>query len=199
MENNLSTIANKLTKHVAKAVKARREELKLTLRGLASRSRISASMISDIERGAKSPTVATLAILAAALQVPISSLVDADLTVPRRIRVVRSAERQPTIDAATGATRQTFGPAISGSKVEFLRYLIPPRTIAGPFAAHAKGAIEHVHVAAGTLGVTVGDETVRLGTGDSCSCYADVSHFFDNADGDVEALIYLVVERRGLN
>jgi transcriptional regulator with XRE-family HTH domain len=195
MENNVSTIANRLTKHVAKAVKARREELKLTLRGLASRSRISASMISDIERGAKSPTVATLAIIAAALQIPISALVDAEVTAPRRIRVVRSSERHPVIDAATGATRQTFGPAISGSKVEFMRYLVPPQTIAGPFAAHAKGTIEHVHVVAGTLGVTVGDETVRLETGDSCSCYADVSHFLDNADGDVETLVYLVVER----
>jgi transcriptional regulator with XRE-family HTH domain len=196
MEHNVSTIANKLTKHIAKAVKTRREELKLTLRELASQSRISASMISDIERGAKSPTVATLAILAAALQVPISSLVDADVTVPPRIRVVRSSERHPVTDAVTGATRQTFGPAISGSKVEFLRYLVPPRTIAGPFAAHAKGTIEHIHLAAGTLQVKAGDETVRLSTGDSCSCYADVLHFFDNADGDVQALIYLVVERR---
>ena len=67
----MSTIANKLAKRVGGAVKARREELKLTLRALASRSRISASMISDIERGAKSPTVATLAVLASALEVPV--------------------------------------------------------------------------------------------------------------------------------
>jgi transcriptional regulator with XRE-family HTH domain len=196
MEDIVSTIANRLAKRVGGAVKARREELKLTLRALASRSGISASMISDIERGAKSPTVATLAVLAAALDVPISSLVDTAMPTSGRIRVVRSSERHPVIDPATGATRQNFGPAITGSKVEFLRYLVPRRTTAGPFAAHTKGTIEHVHVAAGTLAVSVGGETVRLEAGDSCSCYADASHFFDNADGDVEALVYLVVERR---
>ena len=80
--------------------------------------------------------------------------------------------------------------------MEFLLYMVPPRTTVGPFTAHAKGTIEHVHVAAGALGVAVGGETVKLAAGDSCSCYADASHFFDNADGDVEALLYLVVERR---
>jgi len=190
----MSTIANKLARRVGGAVKARREELKLTLRALASRSRISASMISDIERGAKSPTVATLAVLAAALEVPVSSLVDTATS--GRIRVVRGSERHSVVDPATGATRQNFGPAITGSKVEFLRYMVPPRTTVGPFTAHAKGTIEHVHVAAGALGVAVGGETVKLAAGDSCSCYADASHFFDNADGDVEALVYLVVERR---
>jgi transcriptional regulator with XRE-family HTH domain len=196
MEDMMSTIANKVAKHVGAAVRARRQELKLPLRALGSRSGISASMISDIERGAKSPTVATLAVLAAALEVSISSLVDAAMPTSGRIRVVRSSERLPVIDPATGATRQNFGPAIRGSKVEFLRYLVPPRTITGPFAAHAKGTIEHVHLAAGTLAISVGGETVRLEAGDSCSCYTDASHFFDNANGDVEALVYLVVERR---
>jgi len=36
----------------------------------------------------------------------------------------------------------------------------------------------------------------NLKAGDSCSCLADTMHLFDNARGDVEALIYLVVERR---
>jgi transcriptional regulator with XRE-family HTH domain len=196
MEDTMSTIANKLARRVGGAVKARREELKLTLRALAARSRISASMISDIERGAKSPTVATLAVLAAALEVPLSSLVDTATPTSGRIRVVRGSERHPVIDPATGATRQNFGPAITGSKVEFLRYMVPARTTVGPFTAHAKGTIEHVHVAAGALGVAVGSETVKLAAGASCSCYADASHFFDNADGDVEALVYLVLERR---
>ena len=111
----MSTIANKMARRVGGAVKAKREELKLTLRALASRSRVSASMISDIERGAKSPTVATLAVLAAALEVPVSSLVDIATPTSRRIRVVRGSERHSVVDPATGATRQNFGPALTGS------------------------------------------------------------------------------------
>src|SRR5690242_3842592 len=56
----LSTIADKIAQEVGLAIKARREALGFTLRVLADRSGVSSSMISDIERGAKSPTISTL-------------------------------------------------------------------------------------------------------------------------------------------
>src|SRR5262249_13062289 len=192
----MSTITNNFSKRVGWAVKTRREELKLTLRALASKSRISPSMISDIERGEKSPTISTLSLLAAALGSSMSALVDAPTPTTRRIKVVRGSERRSRVDRATRARRQSFGPAIAGSKVEFLRYLVPPHTTAGPLAAHASGTIEHIHVAAGAVRVAVGDDTVNLKAGDSCSCFADAMHLFDNSGSNVEALIYLVVERR---
>ena len=167
------------------------------MRTLAQRSGISASTISDIERGAKSPTISTLSSLAEALGVPLSALVDTGSPPPpRRIRVTRGAERPPVMDPVTGAKRESFGPAPAESKVEFLRYAVPPRTTAGPFVAHAAGTIEHVHLAAGSVRVVFGDEAVSLDAGDSCSGLADRPHLFDNADGDVEALIYLVIEGR---
>jgi quercetin dioxygenase-like cupin family protein len=79
--------------------------------------------------------------------------------------------------------------------VEFLRYTVPPRTTAGPFAAHASGTIEHILVASGAVRIVCGDDVARLEAGDSCSCFADAPHLFDNANGKVEALIYLVIER----
>jgi transcriptional regulator with XRE-family HTH domain len=192
----VSTITNRLPERVGRAMKARREELKLTLRALASRSGISSSMISDIERGEKSPTIATLSTLATALGTPISALLDRPVPTTRRIRVVPGSKRNSHIDRTTGARRQSFGPAIAGSKVHFMRYAVPAHTTAGPFPAHAIGTIEHMHVAAGAVRVTVGDEAVSLKAGDSCSCFADAMHLFDNARGDVEALIYLVLEQR---
>jgi len=193
----MSTITNNdLPKRVGRAVKARREELKLTLRALASQSGVSSSMISDIERGEKSPTISTLATLAAALATSISALVEKPGPATRRIQVVRGSQRHSRIDRTTGARRQSFGPAIAGSKVEFMLYAVPPHTTAGPFPPHASGTIEHIHVAAGAVRVAVGDDAVSLKAGDSCSCFADATHLFDNARGDVEALIYLVVEQR---
>jgi transcriptional regulator with XRE-family HTH domain len=191
----MSTITNIWTR-VGGAVKARREELKLTLRALASRSGISSSMISDIERGEKSPTISTLSTLATALGTPISVLLDRPMPTTRSIKVVRGSNRNSYVDRTTGARRQSFGPAIAGSKVRFMRYAVPPHTIAGPFPAHEIGTIEHIHVAAGAVRVAVGDDAVRLKAGDSCSCFADAMHLFDNARGNVEALIYLVVEQR---
>lgn len=192
----MSTITNIISKRVGRAVKARREKLELTLRALSSRSGISPSMISDVERGKKSPTISTLSALAAALGTPMSSLMDRPVPTTRRIKIVRGSERSARIDRTTGARRQSFGPAISGSKVQFMRYAVPPHTTAGPFAAHANGTIEHLHVAAGAVRIVVGDNAVRLKAGDSCSCFADATHLFDNASGDVEAVVYLVVEQR---
>ena len=197
MENNLSTIENEtdeVAARVGRAVKARREELQLTLRALAARSGVSASMISDIERGAKSPTITTLAQLATALGVAVAALVELAAPAPGRIRVVRGAEIKTVVDPVHGALRESFGPAVVGSKVEFLRYTVQPRTIAGPFAAHARGTIEHVHLASGALRIVLGDEEVRLAAGDSCSCHADAPHLFDNVTSDEAALIYLVSE-----
>ncbi len=190
----MSTMADKVARRIGRIVKARREELRLTLRALAAKSQISSSMISDIERGAKSPTVSTLAALAAGLGLPLSSLVDAAVPAPSRIRVVRGSERPPRVGGARGARRESFGPAVAGSKVEFLRYVVPPRSVAGPFPPHPRGTIEHVHVAAGAVQVLVGDERVTLAAGDSCSCHTDARHLFDNAAGDVEALLYVVIE-----
>ena len=79
--------------------------------------------------------------------------------------------------------------------MEFLSYVVPPRKVAGPFAAHAYGTIEHMHVVAGSIRAEFGDEAVTLETGDSCTCYADTIHRFDNRGGKVEALIYVVVEQ----
>src|SRR5215471_9546415 len=122
----MSTIAIKLARRVGRAVRTRREHAKLTIRGLAAKSGVSSSMISDIERGAKSPTISTLAVLAAALGTPIRALVETPAATARRIRVVRGARRRTRIDRGTGAARQDFGPAIAGSRVEFLRYVVPP-------------------------------------------------------------------------
>lgn len=179
---------------IAAALRQLREQRGLTLRRLAARSGVSASMISAIERAAKSPTVATLDALAAALGVPLADLLAGAPAAAARIRIVRTAEQRRTTDPASGARRADFGPPIAGSGVAFLRYTIPPRGVAGPFAAHEPGTIEHVHLAAGSLRLTLGDESVSLEAGDSCSCRADAPHDFDNRASDVEALLYLVVE-----
>jgi len=113
---------------------SRREQLGLTLRELARRSGVSSSMISDIERGAKSPTLSTLSALVQALGVSMSALLDSASPKSGRIHVVRASERPELVDPISRARRDHFGPTLAGSKVEFLRYAVPPLTLAGPFA-----------------------------------------------------------------
>jgi len=195
MEAILSTKADNILTQVARAIKQRREQLVLTLRDLASRSGVSASTISDIEREAKSPTISTLHAIARALDLPLSALVDSGAPPASHIHVVRAAERPKFVEAKSGAKRDKFGLTLAGSRVEFLSYAVPPRKLAGPFAAHVVGTIEHMFLAAGRIRVVFGSEEVLLEAGDSCTCVADTAHHFDNREGKIEALIYLVVEQ----
>ena len=73
-------------------MKQQREAAGFSLRRLATRSGISPSMISDIERGAKSPTVTTIVRLARALGVSASALIDGGTGPTPRIRVLRRGQ-----------------------------------------------------------------------------------------------------------
>ena len=188
----MSTIENDISVRTGRAVKQQREAAGLSLRMLATRSGISPSMISDIERGTKSPTVTTVVRLAQALGVNAAALIDGGTGPTSRIRVLRRGEgtggEQP-------APWENLSPATPGSRIDFVRYQIPPSIALGPSPAHAPGTIEHMHVAAGTVRVSVGDDTAELVAGDSCSCRTDAPHGVENPDPSVEALIYLIVER----
>jgi transcriptional regulator with XRE-family HTH domain len=188
----MSTLEDEVSLRTGRAVKQQREAAGFSLRMLAARSGISSSMISDIERGAKSPTVITVVRLAEALGVSAAALVDGGTGPAPRIRILRHGE------GAGGehpARWNSLGPASPGSRIDFVRYQIPPSTILGPATAHAPGTVEHMHVASGIVRVTVGDETAELSAGDSCSCRTDAPHGVENPDPSVEALIYLIVER----
>jgi transcriptional regulator with XRE-family HTH domain len=188
----LTSIEDKLAAQVAQAIREQRERLGLTLRALAARSGVSSSMISDIERQAKSPTIATLSALAEALGVSLASLVDVAASGAGAIRVERANEHMSATDP-WGATRDRIGPVSAGGKIEILRYTLPPHCVAGPFPAHAGGTLEHVYLAKGSVRVTLGADAVTLEAGDSCTCRADQPHGFDNLAGDT-ALLYLVIE-----
>lgn len=192
MKEIMSTIENEISVRTGRAVKQQREAAGFSLRMLATRSGISPSMISDIERGTKSPTVTTVVRLAQALGVNAAALIDGGTGATSRIRVLRRGEgaggEQP-------APWESLNPATPGSRIDFVRYQIPPSTVLGPSPAHAPGTIEHMHVAAGMVRVSVGDDVAELSAGDSCSCRTDAPHGVENPHPSVEALIYLIVER----
>lgn len=188
----MSTLEDDILGRTGQAVKQHREAARLSLRDLAARSGISASMISDIERGAKSPTVVTAVRLARALGVGVAALVESRDGAASRIGVLRQGA---TAHGERPAPWDRLGPALPNSRIELIRFRLPPATSLGVSPGHAAGTIEHVHVAKGRLCVTVGEETAELSAGDSCSCRTDVAHAIENPDPDVEALIYLIIER----
>ena len=190
MESILSTIADEaVSQRTGGAVKRRREAAGLSLRELAGRSLVSASMISDIERGAKSPTVATLVRLAHALGVGAAALLEEGAA--PRILVVRRGEGARGEGASAW---EKLGPAGAGSRIEFVRHVIPAGAVLGPSPAHAAGTLEHMHVVRGRVRVTVGEEVAEMEAGDGCSCRTDVAHGVANPGAEA-AEVYVILER----
>src|ERR671926_908847 len=77
--------------HIGPRVRALREAMDLSLRDLAERSGVSAPMLSQVERGETSPTLAVAARIAAGLELSLSQLLrfeEGD-----GVTVVRVAER----------------------------------------------------------------------------------------------------------
>lgn len=190
MESILSTIADEaVSQRTGGAVKRRREAAGLSLRELAGRSLVSASMISDIERGTKSPTVATLVRLAHALGVGAAALLEEGAA--PRILVVRRGEGARGEGASAW---EKLGPAGAGSRIEFVRHVIPAGAVLGPSPAHAAGTLEHMHVVRGRVRVTVGEEVAEMEAGDGCSCRTDVAHGVANPGAEA-AEVYVILER----
>jgi transcriptional regulator with XRE-family HTH domain len=165
------------------------------LRSLAGSSGASKSMISDVERGAKVPTIALLAGIAEGLNVPLSALVeDNHDRLPTSPQVVRSHDR-PVITDLSGVQRITLGGQYADSTVEFVRFKLPRRTASGTFAAHAPGTVERIYVERGALQVKFAGELVALSAGDTLLYEAAAPHSFANVSDKV-AIVFLVIERR---
>src|SRR3954466_13602415 len=77
---------------VGNRIRALREAMDLSLRDLADRSGVSAPMLSQVERGETSPTLAVAERIAGGLELSLSQLLRLDET--DGVSVVRSAERR---------------------------------------------------------------------------------------------------------
>lgn len=174
-------------------LRSRRQARGFTLEALAAASGVSRSMISDIERGAKSPTVLVLARLATALATTVSHLLGEDRPEPV---IAMPFDRQPAITDAAGWQRRIVSPALPGVEFELIRTSVPPRVVIGEFAAHAPGSREYIAVETGSLLVTLGGVEHRLAAGDALYYAGDRVHAFANP-GDVECVYYTAMHVTG--
>ena len=159
-------------------LKAARTAQGLSLDAVAKLSGVSRSMVSQIERGESSPTIATLWNLTRALQVDFAGLLDSAPT-PAQIEVLRAAE-VPTINNLGSGCR--------------IRILSPPEEAGGMLDSqpHTRGAREHLTVSQGTVELRSGDAVGTVHAGDTARYPADVPHRIAATDGPVRA--FLVVQ-----
>ncbi len=165
----------------------------LSLQQLSQRSRVSRSMISAIERGAKAATVIVLDRIATGLSTSLSRLLEKETGA--RVIFLRH-NRQKVAKAAAGWERRILSPVLPGVEFEFMRTTLGPSVDAGVFLPHARGSREYVAVEQGALLLTLDGKRHRLNAGDSIYYDGDCMHGFANP-GRVPCVYYLAMDVAG--
>jgi len=178
-----------LTRLPARLKETRRAQ-GLSLEAVANLSGVSRSMVSQIERGESSPTIATLWNLTRALQVDFAGLLDGDAA-KDKITVLRASD-VPCIDnMGQGCHIRILSPPEDAGRHEIydLRFDAGGVLNSQP---HTRGAEEQLTVIDGSLRVTSGAASDLLGQGDTARYAADVTHAISAPDGAARA--FLVVK-----
>lgn len=172
-----------LNTRIAERVRDLRAVQGLSLDALASKSRVSRSMISLIERGESNPTAVVLEKLAAGLGVMLASLFDAPAASAHapRAPVARRDDQPQWRDPASGYVRRNVSPPGVPQPVQIVEVRFPA---GGRVAFETGGRNTRVHqqvwVLEGAIDVTVGRERHRLREGDCLAMQLDRPTMFHN-------------------
>jgi transcriptional regulator with XRE-family HTH domain len=172
-------------------IKMLREGMGLSLRDLSDRSGVSAPMLSQVERGETSPTLATAARIARGLDLTLSQLLRLDEG--GEVLIVRAAERRS--GGADGHRYEILTPPLPGQRAELSRHVLAPGAITGgpgdpPF--HEPGARETALIESGAVVLVVEDQRHELAAGDCVTFDADLPHHFENPNQEEAALLAVV-------
>jgi transcriptional regulator with XRE-family HTH domain len=174
-------------------IRALREAMGLSLRDLALRSKVSAPMLSQVERGETSPTIQLAARIAQGLDLRLSQLLRLDEG--GTVDVVRASERRAGPAGAEGHSYEILTPPLPGQRAEVSRHRLEPGAQTGGPGdppMHEPGSRETALVESGRVVLHCDRAEHELGSGDCVTFDADLPHHFQNP-GSEPALLFAVV------
>jgi transcriptional regulator with XRE-family HTH domain len=166
---------------VGARVRHLRESMQLSLRDLAERSGVSAPMLSQVERGETSPTLAVAERIAGGLELTLSQLLRLDET--DGVAVVRRERRRHGGAGASGHAYEIVTPPLPGLRAEVSEHtLAPGAATGGPDdpPMHEPGSRETALVLSGRLRLVCGGVGHDLAEGDAVTFDADLPHHLEN-------------------
>lgn len=161
---------------LGKTLQTTRESRRLTLTALASRSKVSIGMLSQIERGQANPSFVTMSKIAGALGIPMSSFLDGSK--PNRNHVVRVKDRRRLVFPEIGLTYQLLTPDLNRDLELLLIEVAPGLSTRNRVFSHE--GEESGMLLQGTLEVHVDGEIEVLNEGDSISFLSKLPHWYRN-------------------
>jgi transcriptional regulator with XRE-family HTH domain len=176
-------------------VRALREAMDLSLRDLAERSGVSAPMLSQVERGETSPTLAVAARIAVGLELSLSQLLRLD----EQAHLVITRRGQGRRRRRAGHRVEELTPALPGQRADVSLHSLEPGAATGGGddpPLHEPGSRETVYVKSGAIVLAIDGDEHELSAGDSVTFDADLPHHLENRAG--EAAEFLAVVAAGL-
>lgn len=180
---------------VGKRVRRLRSEAALTLEQLATQSGVSRAMLSKVERGEKSPTLAILAGIAGGLGISLSALLGAEPD-EADVAVIPAAKRQTFRDPETGFERQVLSPSHLDNGVELVLHHIPPGRSSGVLPPYSVPTEKYLVAHQGQLTVYIGESAHALGTGDALYFEVKAPYRFVNEGRKPCAYYMAIVHKR---
>ena len=165
-------------------VRRLRESMQLSLRDLAERSGVSAPMLSQVERGDTSPTLAVAERIAGGLELTLSQLLRLDEG--DGVAVVRRERRRRGGAAGSGHVYEIVTPPLPGVRAEVSEHTLEPGAATGgpdDPPMHEPGSRETVLVMSGRLRLVCAGAGHDLEEGDAVTFDADLPHHLENPTG----------------
>jgi transcriptional regulator with XRE-family HTH domain len=174
--HHVASRATRLESAIGREVRAFRHQLGMTVTQLAQSANMSAGMLSKIENGQTSPSLATLTELSRALQVPVTAFFRR-FEEERSATYVKAGQGLPIERRGTRAGHQYQLLGHSFSRMLAVEpYLITLSKDSDVFPIFQHEGVEFLFMLEGEVGYRHGDKTYLLQPGDSLYFDADVPH-----------------------
>ncbi len=179
---------NAVSVNVGSRLRALREEQKMSIRGLARKSGLSANALSMIERGKTSPSVSTLYKLADALALPITTFFGEEIE--KSSVVFIKADQRPRVPFQRGIWEGLGGENFTGRLEPFVLTLESGANSGLHTLVHT--GHEFVFCLRGQLEYQIEDKFYLLEPGDSLIFSAHLRHRWRNAGSTVCNALFLL-------
>ena len=189
---------NEVPNAVGERVRHLRQAMDLSLRDLAERSGVSAPMLSQVERGETSPTIAVASKIAAGIDLSLSQLLRLDEG--HNVFITRAGDRRTR--CKRGHAIEEITPPLPGQRADVSAHTLEAGAATGgpdDPPMHEPGARETAVVLEGSIDLFIDGGRHELGPDDSVTFDADLPHHFEN-NGKTDARFLAVVAaglRRG--
>ncbi|QEA38893.1 cupin domain-containing protein [Pistricoccus aurantiacus] len=178
--------------HIGRQIRDLRKAQRITLATLAKKINKSVGYLSQVERGVSSLPIGVLQSISKVLGVRTSWFFHPDETATNEESqyIVRANHRRTMAFSGIGAQEELLSPRLSGQLLLIMTRLEPGGS-GGETPRQRKGE-EAGYIEAGTLELTIGDQTFLLEAGDSFSLTGDEPHWIRNP-GETETRIVWVM------